>query len=146
MNSRVGKIISCVLDENKKDFSSLLRDEIEERMQSLKKNRYPEIIEKYIFPTESHQTLNINENEYENSIKIIPILVELADRKSNVSVIFSDNSETTISSNEVENIVRLHDALNEENQIKLRSSLVASKESFKNCANFASKYTRKKVR
>jgi|TARA_R100000008_G_scaffold86719_2_gene81107 hypothetical protein len=144
MNSRIGKILSCVLQENKDDFSSLIREEIKERIKFNRKKQIPDMIEKVIFPPKDQQTLNINESQYENSVKFIPILNELAGKKGNISVIFSDNSETTVKPNEAENLIQLHDSLNEENQIKLRSSLIHSKESFKNFANFAEKYTKRK--
>ena len=144
MNSRIGKILSCVLQENKDEFSSLLREEIFERINTNKKKHIPDVIERAVFYPKGHQTLNISEEKYENSVKVIPVLTELANKKGNISVVFSDNSETTITSNEAENLIYLHDSLNEENQIKLRSSLINSKESFKNCANFAQKYTKRK--
>jgi len=142
MSSIIDKILSCVLTEDKEKFSSLLRGEINERINSQRKTRIPDTIRDTIFPPKNQQTLNISEEQYTNSIKFIPILTELASKKGNISVVFSDNSETTISSDEVENLIKLHDSLNEENQIKLRSSLVTNKESFKNCANFAKKYTK----
>lgn len=144
MDPKLRKIILCALHENKDDFSSLLREEIEHRIELGKKDRISSVIENNIFSPKKQQTLNISEEEYENSMKFIPIMNELAGKKNKISVTFSDNSEEVINSNEMENIVKLHDQLNEENQIKLRSSLVKSKESFKNCANFASKYIRKK--
>jgi len=139
---RIRKILDCVLEENKDDFSSLLREEIECRIQSVKSNMSPNIIEKTIFNSESQQTLNISEENYDESIKFIPVLNELSNKKGNISVVFSDNSEKVVTSKEIENIIQLHDSLNEENQIKLRVSLVQSKESFENSANFANKHTK----
>tara|TARA_R100000697_G_C5351018_1_gene171803 strand:- start:54 stop:485 length:432 start_codon:yes stop_codon:yes gene_type:complete len=139
---RIRKILDCVLKENKDDFSSLLREEIEYRVQNVKSKLSPHIIEKTIFNSEIKQTLNISEENYEESIKFIPILNELSNKKSNISVVFSDNSERVVTSREIENLIQLHDSLNEENQIKLRVSLVRSKESFENSANFAEKHTK----
>ena len=73
---RIRKILDCVLEENKDDFSSLLREEIECRIQSVKSNMSPNIIEKTIFNSESQQTLNISEENYEESIKFVPVLNE----------------------------------------------------------------------
>tara|TARA_R100001509_G_scaffold148320_1_gene106070 strand:- start:34748 stop:35182 length:435 start_codon:yes stop_codon:yes gene_type:complete len=143
MNSRLGKIINYALDKNKDDFSSLLREEIEERVNHIKKSKYPELLDRLVFSPKDQQTLNISEEEYAESIKIIPLLNELANKKGNVSVTFSDNSETVVTSKDIDSLIKLHDALNEENQVILRSSLVESKESFKSSANFAKKYTRK---
>ncbi len=143
MNSRLGKIINYALDKNKDDFSSLLREEIEERVNHIKKSKYPELLDRLVFSPKDQQTLNISEEEYAESIKIIPLLNELANKKGNVSVTFSDNSETVVTSKDIDSLIKLHDALNEENQVILRSSLVESKESFKSSANFAKKYNRK---
>ena len=71
---RIRKILDCVLKENKDDFSSLLREEIEYRVQNVKSKLSPHIIEKTIFNSEIKQTLNISEENYEESIKFIPIL------------------------------------------------------------------------
>ena len=142
MNSRIRKIINCVLDENKKDFSLLLHEEMKSRIESGKVDRYSEYLNSAIFSSECHQTLNMNEEDYKNSMKFIPVLNELSNKKGKINVIFSDNSSSMITSDDVTNIIKLRDSLNEENQIKLRLSLVRSKESFENSANFAKKYTK----
>tara|TARA_R110002012_G_scaffold204050_1_gene373606 strand:- start:10839 stop:11282 length:444 start_codon:yes stop_codon:yes gene_type:complete len=141
MNSKLRKIMNCVLDENKEDFSSLLHEEINSRIEYYKKVKSADVVENIIFPSDCQQTLNINEENYENSMKFIPVLTELSNKKGNISVTFNDNSSSTVTSDDAENIIKLHDSLNEENQIKLRVSLVTSKESYQSSANFAKKYT-----
>ena len=144
MSSIIEKILSCVINEDKEEFSSLLRNEMNQRIQSERKTRIPDAIEDEIFSSKNHQTLNISEEQYRDSIKFIPILNELANKKGNISVVFSDDSEAIVTSSEVDSLIKLHDSLNEDNQVILRSSLVRSKESYKSCANFAKKYTTKK--
>ena len=81
MSSIIEKILSCVINEDKEEFSSLLRNEINERIQSERKTRIPDTIEDEIFSSKNHQTLNISEEQYRDSIKFIPILNELANNQ-----------------------------------------------------------------
>ena len=49
------------------------------------------MIERAVFYPKGHQTLNISEEKYENSVKVIPVLTELANKKeANTSPIINN--------------------------------------------------------